>query len=424
MASFVRTDVKNTRLTVTRGMTRRNRAGILFVTVVLGYMLLLSGCPSDLLTEIEATVGVAVTPPEVVSIYPNDAETGVPINTDSVIVSFTKAIDWTTVGAGSITIVSESGDTVSGTFTISNETIEVSLTKLEFDTEYTVTITTNVLDTDGNGLPVEYSWSFRTGLSADTTAPEITAVHINTQGDIWTNSNSVTVAVEATDNRSVTQLQISNSSSGFTDSGWTTFADQTDWELEAGEGETTIYVKVRDGAGNSSDAFTATIKVDTIAPTFNYALLNGGDSATGSPSVSFDISAKDSGSGTDTYRYRMGADGVFGAWADWTSLSSGTASIPAISLTVAASKTQEFETLVRDVAGNESEVKVSRIIYDETPPSIQSRNFGTGFFPFNGTLLEIVFTEEMDGSTITPTNLTIDDSVELQLRSERKNENS
>ena len=83
-------------------------------------------------------------------------------------------------------------------------------------------------------------------------------------GAVYTKSRTVTLTLSCSDGTACFQVQLSNDS--ITWSTYTYSATRT-WNLTAGNGEKTVYVKYRDTAGNWSDMYADTIILDMTAPT-------------------------------------------------------------------------------------------------------------------------------------------------------------
>jgi subtilisin family serine protease len=109
-----------------------------------------------------------------------------------------------------------------------------------------------------------------------------------------TNSASVTLTIAGSDASGVASMCISNSSACTT---FQAFATTKTWSLPQGDGVKTVYVTLKDTAGNSS-VFTDTIRIDATAPT------GGVLSATpGNTQVLLNwTTAADSGSGVVAYK--------------------------------------------------------------------------------------------------------------------------
>ena len=358
-------------------------------------------CKSPLLTEIVDSVEVVITPPDVVAIFPADQAVDVPINIETITITLSKNIDSGSVNSGTFNVTTPGGDEVSGTYTVSNETITFKPnTDFAFGTTYTVSIE-GIVDTDGNSLFEPFSWTFTTGSAPDTQPPEGVSVSINSDAE-WATSTTVELTISAQDNTGVAQMNISNSDS-FSDAGWTTYQSPYSWELIPGEGTKTVYIKFKDGAGNVSSGSTIdSINLDTSVPVITFLLLNGGRSATNSPDIALDIEGEDAitSSGITEYKIRFEGD----SWpADWDPLTGGSAHISNMTLTAALGETQVVEAQVKDVAGNISDTAVTAITYEQSPPTIQSRSPDANEtnVPYNTSVVEVVFNEEMDLSSFT-----------------------
>lgn len=113
------------------------------------------------------------TPPTVLSTNPPNFSTTVPVYS-SVLVTFSEAIDPTSVTAASFTLM-DGTTPVLGTVTYSSGTATFTpAVSLSPSTVYTAKITTGVKDLAGNALGSNYSWQFRTS-APDTTPPTVTS---------------------------------------------------------------------------------------------------------------------------------------------------------------------------------------------------------------------------------------------------------
>jgi len=112
------------------------------------------------------------TAPTVSSTVPAKDATSVAIN-GNITATFSEAMDPDTINI--TTFISTKGATpVIGAVTYTGIVATFNPTgNLAVNTEYTVTITTGATDVAGNGLAVNKTWSFKTGATADSTAPEV-----------------------------------------------------------------------------------------------------------------------------------------------------------------------------------------------------------------------------------------------------------
>ncbi len=395
-------------------MRNRLPARRLLITISIVMLLIPAffGCKNPLLTEIEQTVDVAVTPPEILSIYPLNIEQDVAINLQTISVTFSKPINSASVTSATFFVTAANDDPVSGVANVENDTITFTpSTNLSVGTTYTVTID-GIRDTDGNSISEIFTWSFTTGIDGDTVAPVINDVIINGT-DTWTTSREVTLTIDGEDNFGVAQMNVSNSNS-FSESNWQTFQGSLSWTLTEGDGPKTVYIKLKDGSGNSStNTGTGFISLDTTPPALSAFLLDGGKSGTRESVVDIDIISVDQEGGSGTAGYRLRTAGE--AWPDWQTLTDGNVHITDVALTVSTDETQVFEVQISDVAGNVSAVGTSEITLDLTAPTVYvnttdlsdpddtSPNPGQSV-PQNTTLVKVVFAEEMNPSTFTINN--------------------
>jgi hypothetical protein len=116
--------------------------------------------------------------PSVTSTDPTNGETNVPIN-QKIIATFSEAMNPATItAAGTFTlVVTAGGATVPGSVSYvaaSNTATFAPTTNLLPSTQYTAKITTAAQSAAAsNSLAADYTWSFTTGLTADTTAPTV-----------------------------------------------------------------------------------------------------------------------------------------------------------------------------------------------------------------------------------------------------------
>ncbi len=397
-------------------MSRRTASRtVAWVSAAVLFSVVAAGCRNVLIDRVDGTIEQVVTPPAVSAVFPTSESTDIPINTEVISISFEKQINGATVNAGTfyIAVLNDDGthgETVSGSRTISGDTITFSPNAdLAYNTTYIVVATRGIEDEDGNPLSEEYTWTFTTGLAPDTTAPAGSVVTIN-GGDVWTTSRTVTLAIGATDDRGVAQMNIANANS-FSDANWTTYDTEYEWTISDGEGEHTVYIKFQDGSGNQSGVISATIMLDTTQPTVDVFAVDGGRSATSNIEISLGVSAFDDAgsSGVMEYQVRLAGDD----WpSSWTALTiegdDGTALETGIALPDGTVSDDEvsYEARVRDLAGNVSPVTAASIIYDLSQPTLDTTlanpASGQTGVAYDASVVTIIFNEEMNLATITP----------------------
>lgn len=105
-------------------------------------------------------------------------------------------------------------------------------------------------------------------LTLDTLAPTGLAVSLNDSAE-YTTSATVTLSVEVEDSPTTGyQMKIwgINSAESEEDASWETYTSSKSITLISGDGQKTVYVKVRDDVGNETSAVTDTIILDTKVP--------------------------------------------------------------------------------------------------------------------------------------------------------------
>ncbi len=85
-------------------------------------------------------------------------------------------------------------------------------------------------------------------------------------GAAYATSTGADLSILGSDGGSgVKEMWISNDS-GFSAGNWETFAVSKSWSLTAGDGDKTVYIKLRDNAGNISNVYEDSIILDSTAP--------------------------------------------------------------------------------------------------------------------------------------------------------------
>lgn len=105
-------------------------------------------------------------------------------------------------------------------------------------------------------------------LTLDTLAPTGLTVSLNDSAE-YTTSATVTLSVEVEDSPTTGyQMKIwgINSAENEDDASWETYTSSKSITLISGDGQKTVYVKVRDDVGNETSAVTDTIILDTKVP--------------------------------------------------------------------------------------------------------------------------------------------------------------
>jgi len=129
---------------------------------------------SDYVWSFTTGSGPDTTAPTVSSTGAANGATGLPINRKATVI-FSEAMDPLTITKRTFT-VKKGTKRVSGIVTYAGVTATFTPTNnLENNTEYTVTITTGAKDLAGNALASDFSISWTTGSSTDTTAPTVSS---------------------------------------------------------------------------------------------------------------------------------------------------------------------------------------------------------------------------------------------------------
>lgn len=198
----------------------------------------------------------------------------------------------------------------------------------------------------------------------DKTAPADLAIEINKDAD-YTIDPTVSLDLKAVDALSGI-LEMYFSSDG---TQWTSgedFVSSKSMTLPSGDGEKTIYFKVKDNAGNEVQV-SDTIILDTAAPYSLSILINNGAPTTGSTSVNLAVDAKDDTSGLSMMTFSV--DGK--NWDSWETFS-GTKSFKLPE----GDGEKIIYFIVKDKAGNVAKAITARITLKTNVDFIDSDSDG------------------------------------------------
>lgn len=123
----------------------------------------------------------------------------------------------------------------------------------------------------------------------DTVAPT-GSITVNSEAAI-TNSISVSLGLSCSDMGTCRQMQFSNDNAT-----WSTpeaYSASKTWNIATGDGPKTVYARFMDYVGNWSNAYNASITLDTAPPTKGAISINSGGAYTNSTIVTLSLSATD-----------------------------------------------------------------------------------------------------------------------------------
>ncbi len=190
----------------------------------------------------------------------------------------------------------------------------------------------------------------------------------------------------------------------FDGAGWSAETTETSYTASSVEdGPHVIEVRERDAAGNWSNAGSATVTVDTVAPTGSIAI-NGGAPYALSTDAALTL-LTDDGSGSGVARMRFSEDGS--AWSGWESFTVGRAwTLPG------GDGVKTVHVQFMDAAGNISTTGISdAITLDTAPPTgMVSINDGTEFCNTMGVTL-VLKPDDGQGSGVTEMQFSDDGST-------------
>ena len=208
---------------------------------------------------------------------------------------------------------------------------------------------------DSHGNP---SAVFSDSTLLDTTGPT---------GQLYVNGNAALTALRAVKlfttfsetGSGVSEYRAADTSGGLATATWLPLSNPADYTLPAGDGVKTVWIQLRDAAGNLSEAISDTITLDSTAPGGS-VLINSGDRATFTRLVALSLNATDLISPAGQLQMQVSNDSGF-AGALWQAYQPGlTWTLPA------GLGTHTVYVRFRDAAGNIS-TAVSDTISVETP---------------------------------------------------------
>ena len=231
-------------------------------------------------------------------------------------------------------------------------------------------------------------------------------------GAFYTHDRKVTVSLSATDPKPGSGVSfMSFSNDGIAWSGWETFSDtRYEWDVTEpryggndSDGLKTVYVKVRDGAGNEIGPkkwAVSHIFLDRISPYGLSIRINGDDEYATSADVTLSLDALDAESGLGQMAFSN--DGVlWGDWSDW-----GNSTVWSLTQGAGGSESDGNRSVyfrVRDHAGNLGGPVRDTIVLDRYPPEALAITIDDGAeYATNASVrLDIAATEPSPGSGLT-----------------------
>ncbi len=190
----------------------------------------------------------------------------------------------------------------------------------------------------------------------DRTPPTIKSFILNNGKDFIT---SPRVDIQITANDAVA-MQISNNPNFSTAAKWEPFSEtKVGWRIIPGDGEKTVYIRLKDAAGNVSETASAKVSLDSRPP-LGKSMINGGKKFTNDPA------------GNVTLKIAYDGKDVAGMQISNTSDFSTTKLVPIETETgwqlEPGDGMKTVYIRLQDKAGNYSNIFTSNIILDRTPP--------------------------------------------------------
>lgn len=260
-----------------------------FFILFLFSSLLFSGCGgSDEEDPTPNTPGSSddVTPPQITSIDPEDGASDVPINV-AIDLTFSEPLDINTIKTGSVVLSGGAFSNLAWNFTMtgSNATLTPD-NELQYGTEYTVRLTTEVADLAGNKLTQSFSSSFTTEAAPDNTPPTVQSITpADNASDVSLGSSITIVFSESIDISSVDDITVRNnetsSNIAFTMdvNGEQIIIDPSSDLNPNTEYAISIPTSLKDMAGNNLQSeFNSTFNTENVSVNVSDATINDGQS--------------------------------------------------------------------------------------------------------------------------------------------------
>ncbi|WP_291316423.1 hypothetical protein [Desulfuromonas sp.] len=202
------------------------------------------------------------------------------------------------------------------------------------------------------------SEAFSDTIEFDGTPPEGTLA-VETAFSGYVASSPVTLAITAVDVGTVAKIHLSNDGVTYQEMPYATSV--TGWDLSAGDGEKTVFLKFEDELENLSAAISTTFVLDSTLPSGSVTI-NGGAANTDDSSVSLGPSCDDGdGSGCAEMAFRNGE----GAWSAWEAYATSRAGWTLTD----GDGDKTVSVRFRDRAGNEFSPEAASILFDTADPT-------------------------------------------------------
>jgi len=250
------------------------------------------------------------------------------------------------------------------------------------DDVYLLSTTHTMIELDGLNSGAMTAFTLKAGNAIDFDSPASSAVHVLEFGDDLTPPSKPTIQLTPTDEWANGDVEVvvqhgEDAYSGVFKSQYKigidgTWTDYNEPLAIGNEGETRIYARTLDNAGNSSEEATATVKIDQTAPTQPIITLSASDWTNEAVTVSI-ASGNDSGSGVQNSQYKLGAEGT---WIDYTE-----------AITISTEGETEVFARTLDYVGNVSEAVTATVRIDQTTPTQPTISLSTSEWTNEGVVV-------------------------------------
>ena len=231
-------------------------------------------------------------------------------------------------------------------------------------TDGSKTVSYRVKDIAGN-----IANAVNSSITLDTTEPINVNVTITGKGDStssYSNDVSVSLSIDAEDPTSGLYQIIIGRDVAFTDRSWEEYNTSKTWTLNSGDGEKSVYLKVKDNAGLISSVVSDSIILDTTSPIGLDVSIESAQTYTNDSNVTLTLTA------TGAAKMQFSNNGTESSWSSWVAYSTEKENW-ALASGGDGTKTVYFRC--KDSAGNIAESVNDTIILDTTAPSISSVSY-------------------------------------------------
>jgi hypothetical protein len=234
----------------------------------------------------------------------------------------------------------------------------------------------------GRDIPGNMNTPISDTILLDTTLPSGDCTVMSDDG--YVNNPAVTLSLWSYDENGVPDMQLRNSSVAWED--WIPYAATQPWVLPSGEGEKHVGCRFRDTPGNVSSVYTASVVLDTTAPTCQI-MINDGEEYANDLLVTLVLSSTDQYGVADM---RFSNDQT--AWSTWEAYASSHSwTLPE------GSGNKTVWVQFRDLAGNVAQCQATAKMDVDPPTGTLRLNGGASYTNIPTITVNLTTTDTLSG---------------------------